>query len=78
MFEVVGSVLLTVPAAAKWLPALTPLAAAALALETLALAAVFAWCSLELTAANPLIYAVPMGLTAVLVAYWRYSLSPLT
>jgi hypothetical protein len=69
-------VLLIVPAAAKWMPALTPLAAAALAFETLALAAVYARYSLKLTAANPLVYAVPMGLMAVLVAYGRYSLSP--
>jgi len=76
VFEVVGAVLLIVPAAAQWTPALTLLAAAALAFETLALAAVYARYSLKLTAANPLVYAVPMGLMAVLVAYGRYSLSP--
>ena len=77
VFEVVGAVLLIVPAAAKWMPELTPLAAAALALETLALAAVYARYSLKLVAANPLVYAVPMCLMAVLVAYGRYALSPL-
>jgi uncharacterized membrane protein YphA (DoxX/SURF4 family) len=76
VFEVLGAVLLIVPAAAKWMPVLTPLAAAVLALETLALAAVYARYSLKLTAANPLVYAVPMGLMAVLVAYGRYWLSP--
>jgi hypothetical protein len=77
VFEVLGAVLLIVPAAAKWMPELTPLAAAALALETLALAAVYARYSLKMVAANPLTYAVPMFVMAVLVAYGRYSLSPL-
>jgi hypothetical protein len=76
VFEVVGAVLLIVPAAAKWMPGLTPLAAAALALETLALAAVYARYSLKLTAANPLVYAVPMCLMAILVACGRYALGP--
>jgi hypothetical protein len=76
VFEVVGAVLLIVPAAAKWMPVLTPLAAAALALETLALAALYARYSLALAATNPLVYAIPMGVMAVLVAYGRYSLSP--
>jgi DoxX-like family len=76
VFEVLGAVLLIVPAAAKWMPVLTPLAAGALALETLALAAVYARYSRKLAATNPLVFAVPMGLMAVLVAYGRYSLSP--
>lgn len=42
VFEVLGALLLIVPAAAKWKPVLTPVAAAALALETLALAALYA------------------------------------
>lgn len=77
MFEVLGALLLIVPAAAKWMPGLTPLAAAALALESAILALVYAGYSLKLVAANPLVYAVPMCLMAVLVAYGRYSLSPL-
>jgi DoxX-like family len=76
VFEVLGAVLLIVPAAATWMPVLTPLAAAALALETLALAAVYARYSLKLAATNPLVFAVPMGLMAVLVAYGRYVLTP--
>jgi hypothetical protein len=74
VFELLGAVLLIVPAAAKWMPVLTPLAAAALAVETLALAALYARYSLKLVAANPLVYAVPMGLMAVLVAFGRYSI----
>jgi len=78
VFEVLGAVLLIVPAAANWMPMLTPLAAAALALETLALAAVYARFSLKLAATNPLVYAVPMALMAAFVAYGRFSLSPLS
>src|SRR5881392_4476864 len=52
--EMLGAVLLVVPAATKWMPILTPLAAAALALESLALAGVYSRYSLKLTAVNPL------------------------
>ncbi len=38
VLEMVGAVLLIVPAATKWMPVLTPIAAAALALETLVVA----------------------------------------
>jgi DoxX-like family len=76
VFEMLGAVLLIVPAAAGWMPVLTPLGAAALALETLALAALYARYSLTLAASNPLVYAVPMALMAAFVAYGRYSLSP--
>lgn len=67
VYEMVGAVLLLVPA-------LTPLAAIALAVETWVMAAVYARYSLKLSAANPLVYAVPMGVMAVLIAYGRYSL----
>jgi hypothetical protein len=77
VLEMVGAVLLVVPAAAKWMPVLTPLAAAVLALETLALAGVYARHSLELAATNPLVWSVVMGLVAAFVAYGRYVLGPL-
>jgi hypothetical protein len=77
VFEVLGAVLLIVPAAARWMPQLTTLAAALLTLETAALAALYASYSLRLAATNPLVFAVPMGLMAAFVAYGRYSLSPL-
>src|SRR4029453_18765368 len=64
VFEMLGAVLVIVPAAATWLPALTPLAASALALETLALAALYARYSLKLAASHPPVYTVPMGLMA--------------
>ena len=73
VLEMLGAVLLVVPAAAKRMPILTPLAAAALALESLALAGLYARHSLDLTAANPLVWAVVMGLLAAFVAYGRYA-----
>jgi hypothetical protein len=71
VFEMLCGVLLIVPAAVKWMPVLTPLAAAALTLESVALAALYARYSLELTAANPLVWVVAMGVMAALVAYGR-------
>jgi hypothetical protein len=71
------AILLIVPAAAKWMPVLTPLAAAALALEAFTLAVLFAQYSLVLTATNPLMYVVVMGLVAAFVAYGRFTLKPL-
>ena len=77
VFEMLGAVLLVVPAAATWMPILTPLAAAALALETLALAGLYARYSLKLTVAKPLVWAVVMGLLVAFTAYGRYALTPL-
>src|SRR5262245_53770554 len=77
VFEMICGILLVVPAAAQWMPILTPLAAAALAIETLALDGVYARYSLKLTAANPLVWSVVMGLLAAFVAYGRYALRPL-
>lgn len=77
VFEMVCGILLIVPAAAKWMPVLTTLAAAALALEALALSGVYARYSRRLTAANPLVWSAAMGLMAIFVAYGRYALRPL-
>jgi len=77
VLEMLGAVLLVVPAAAQWMPVLTPLAAAALALETLALAGLYARYSLKLAATNPMIWAVVMGLLAACVAWGRYAIRPL-
>jgi DoxX-like family len=77
VFEMVCAILLIVPAATRWMSVLTPLAAAALALEALTLAVVFAQYSLALTATNPLIYVVVMALMAGFVAYGRLALRPL-
>jgi hypothetical protein len=78
VFEMLCAVLLVVPAAVKWMPILTPLVAAALALESLALAAVYAQYSLALTAANPLVWVVAITLIAAFVAYGRYMLRPVS
>jgi hypothetical protein len=77
VLEIVCGILLIVPVAAKWMPVVTPLAAAVLALETLALSGLYARYSLKLTAANPLVWSVAMALMAAFVAYGRYTLSPL-
>ena len=53
VFEMLCAVLLVVPAAANWMPVLTPLAAAALALESLALAGLYARYSLEFDRYQP-------------------------
>ena len=74
MFEMTCGVLLIVPAAMKWMPMLTPAAAVALALESLILAVLFARHSLQLTAANPLVWVVGMALMAAFIAYDRYAL----
>ena len=76
VFEIVGAVLLVVPAATKWMPMLTPLAAAALALEAMALSALFAQYSLQIAVTNPLVWNVTMGLMAAFVAYGRYAIRP--
>jgi DoxX-like family len=71
VFEMLCAILLIVPTATKWMPVLTPLAAAALALESLALAVLYARHSLQLTATNPLVWVVLMAVMAVLVAFGR-------
>ncbi len=73
VFEMVCGVLLIVPFALKWMPALTPLAAAALVLESLALAALYAWFSLQLAPSNPLVWVVLMAILAALIACGRYA-----
>jgi hypothetical protein len=77
ILEMLGAVLLIVPAATQWMPIMTLVAAAVLALESLTLAAVFARHSLKLTAENPLVWNVVMGLLAAFVVCGRYALAPL-
>ena len=76
VFEMLCAVLLIVPAVMNWMPVLTALAAVALALESLALAAMYARYSLSLRATNPLVWVVVMALMAAFVAYGRYALTP--
>ena len=75
--ELLGGLLLVVPAALNWMLVLTPLAAALLALETVFLAGIYGRQSLKLVAANPLVWAAMMGVMAAFIAYGRYALSPL-
>lgn len=77
VIEVLGALLLVIPAATKWTPALTPWAATVLAVETFLLAAFYARHSLALTATNPLIWSLVMGFSVAFVAYGRFVLSPL-
>ena len=71
-FEMVCAILLILPALAKWNPTLTPLAAGALVVESLALAVIYARYSSERTATNPLVWVVAMAVMAAFVAYERY------
>ena len=66
VLEMVGGVLLVVPAT-------TSIAAAVLAVETLGLAALYARYSLKWAATNPMVWAVVMGLLTAFVAYGRYT-----
>jgi hypothetical protein len=72
IIEILGSILLVVPAAFHWMPSLTPLAAVVLAIETLALAVFYARYSLKLVASNPMVWALGMGVLVALVAYGRF------
>jgi len=76
VFEMLGAVLLLVPAVVRSTPIPTAIIAAALAVETLALAVVYATYSRDLTAANPLVWAVVIGVLAAFVAYGRYAVKP--
>jgi hypothetical protein len=78
VLEMACGVLLVAPAAVGWMPGLTPLAAVVLALESFALAALYARHSTKLTATNPLVYVVVSGVLAAFVAYGRYALAPIS
>jgi len=71
ILEMVCGVLLIVPAAAKRMTFLTPLAAAVLTLETLVLAGTYARYSLALTVTNPLVWSLVMVVLVAFVAYGR-------
>lgn len=77
VLEVLGAILLIIPAATGWMPHLTPFAATVLALETLALSAIFARQSLKVSVSNPLVWSLPMALLTAFVAYGRYVIVPL-
>ena len=72
--EILCGVMLILPAALRWMPGLTPLAATVLAVESVGLSALYAQYSTELVATNPLVWVSVMALAAVFVAYGRYLL----
>jgi len=74
--EVLCGVLLIAPLALRWMPVLTPAAAAVLALEGLILTGWYAHFSLQINPANPMVWTLGMALLAAFVAYGRYALVP--
>lgn len=76
VFEMLCAVLLILPAALKRMPVLTPIAAAALLVESLALAGLYASYSTELASTNPLVYVLVSALMAAFVAFGRFRLRP--
>ena len=74
VFEMLCGILLIVPALSRKLRGLAPLAAAALTVESLALAALYSRYSLAVTPTNPLVWVVLMALMAAFVAFGRLAL----
>ena len=73
VLEMLCAVLLIVPIAVKWMPILTSLAAAVLAVEALALSVNNARYSLQLAVTNPLVWTLAMAVMAAFVAWGRYT-----
>lgn len=72
-FEMLCGVLLILPMALKLMPALTPAAAAALIVESLALALLYSRYSLRVEAGNPMVWVLLMAVLGALVAYGRFT-----
>ncbi len=73
VLEVVCGILLIVPIAKG---RLIPLAATALAIESIALAVVYSRYSTEFTAQNPLVWVVIMAVMASFIAFGRFNSKP--
>jgi uncharacterized membrane protein len=73
ILELVCVVGLIVPAALRWHPRLTVVAAAVLAIESL----VFIWVHMKYREAGPIIFSIVLGLLMAFVAYGRLVLKPL-
>lgn len=73
VLELVCTVGLIVPAALQWKPALTVLAAAILAIESL----VFVWVHVQYREIPPIIMSSVLGVTMAFVAYGRLVLRPI-
>jgi uncharacterized membrane protein YphA (DoxX/SURF4 family) len=72
--ELVCTALLIVPAACNWHPALTVVAAAVLAVETL----VFIWVHVKYREVPPIVFSAVLGLLMAFVAYGRTVLAPIS
>jgi len=73
VLELVCMVGLIVPAAVHWRPALTVVAAAVLAIESL----VFIWVHVQYREISPIIMSAVLGLLMVFIAYGRMVLRPI-
>ena len=69
IFEIVCGLLLIIPIAQR---RFIPIAAVALAIESIALAVVYARYSTEITAQNPLVWVVIMAVFALFIAFGRF------
>jgi DoxX-like family len=74
LVELVCAVGLIVPAAFRWKPALTVVAATVLALESL----VFIWVHVEYREIAPIIMSGVLGLLMAFIAYGRMALKPIS
>lgn len=72
ILELVCAVGLVVPAALRWRPRLTALAAALLAIESL----VFIWVHVRYREIAPILFSAALGLLMAFVAYGRHVLRP--
>jgi uncharacterized membrane protein YphA (DoxX/SURF4 family) len=72
VLEMVGGLLIVVPAAMRWMPGLTPAAAAVLAVETAVLAVVYSRYSRAWSVENPMTWAICMFVLVAIVAYGTY------
>jgi hypothetical protein len=76
LYEMLGAILLAVPALAKWLQPMVPLVAIALAVESLGLAVIYANHSLVMTSTNPLPWSIGIAVLSVLLAWGRHARTP--
>ena len=73
ILELVCTVGLIVPAALRWKPALTVVAATVLAIESL----VFVWVHVQYRELPPIVFSVALGLLMAFIAYGRMVLKPI-
>lgn len=74
VLEIVCVVGLIVPAALRWQPTLTGVAATILALETI----LFVWVHVKYHEVPPIVFSVVLGLVMAFIAYGRLVLKPIS